>query len=98
MRGRAWKGGTTITIASLSYAPDHFFVKIKLTYWEKLGIRIRQAIDFCKHVNDRLFAALFAVIEDHIKNLIIMWPRACSIIMDNYFQKIHEFISVHLLT
>ena len=46
MRGRAWRAGTTTTTASLSCAPDHFFFKPELTYWEKVGTRIREGLVF----------------------------------------------------
>ena len=87
MRGRAWRAGTKTTTATLTCAPDHFFFKPELTYWEKVGTRIRQAIGFVKHANDRLLAAPLAAIEEHIRNLTTMWPRACSILIDTYQKK-----------
>ena len=97
MRGRAWRAGTKTTTATLTCAPDHFFVKPELTYWEKVGTRIRQAIGFLKHANDRLIAAPLAAIEEHMRLLSTMWPKACTILIDTYQKKVHEFTAAPTL-
>ena len=91
MRGRAWRAGTKITTATLACAPDHFFVKPELTYWEKVGTRIRQAVAFIKHAKDYLLVDPLAAMDEHMKNLTNMWPRACTILMDTYQLKVQEF-------
>ena len=91
MRGRAWRAGTKTTTATLACAPDHFFVKPELTYWEKVGTRIRQAIAFVKHAKDNLLAGPFAAMEEHMRKLASMWPRACTILIDTYQKKVREF-------
>ena len=91
MRGRAWRAGTKTTTASLSCAPDHFFLKPDLTFWEKVGTRIRQVIGFLKHAHDNLVAGPLAAIEEHMKLLPEMWPRSCPILVDTYLGKVHKF-------
>ena len=97
MRGRAWRAGTKTTTATLSCAPDHFFVKPELTFWEKVGTRIRQVIGFLKHVHDHLIAEPLAAIDEHMKLLPTMWPKACTILIDTYLRKVHEFMNAPTL-
>ena len=97
MRGRAWRAGTKTTTASLSCAPDHFFIKPELTFWEKLGTRLRQVVGFCRHSNEHLLAAPLAAIDEHMKKLPSMWPRACAIVVDTYLAKVQQFIDAPTL-
>ena len=54
-------------------------------------------IGFCRHAKDHLLAAPLAAIDDHIKKLATMWPRACAIVMDTYLKKVHQFMDAPTL-
>ena len=67
MRGRAWRAGTKTTTATLACALDHFFVKPELTFWEKVGTRIRQVVGFIKHAKDKLLSGPLEAMDEHMK-------------------------------
>ena len=54
MRGRAWRVGTRITIASLACPPEHFYRKPMLAFWEKLGTAMRQVRSFLGTAHENL--------------------------------------------
>ena len=71
--------------------PRPFFVQPELTFWEKVGTRIRQALAFLKHAKDNLLAGPLSAMVKHMKIWVSMWPRACTIHIDTYQSKVHEF-------
>jgi hypothetical protein len=91
-RGRAWKTGTKLVTASLSCAPDHFFVMPELSFWEKLGTSFRQAKAFLRHSHEHLIGEPMAAISDALMMMGRFWPNSSTVALHTFRRRAEDFL------
>ena len=95
MRGRAWRVGAKVATASLACAPEHFYRKPTLSFWEKLGTAMRQVKAFLGNSNDFLLEQPMLTSGGSCSRLSEMYRFDPPIKQEVFSAKVHAFDDSH---